>query len=406
MRVLFISNGSALQPILYYQGISHFKHLSRKGIKYTLLSFEKKQNDTSVEEASRTKDLEEELAHHGIDWIKIRMANRSVLPKWLRMNLWSLIYVLWITLTRKTQIIHIRSYQVALTGLVFRALCRIPFIFDMRGLLPEERVMCGLWSERGLGYRSAKMLERLLVRKANCVVVVSDPFAEYVRRIALHANIAVVPNCVDLADFAHDAQVRQRYRQMLSVDDKYVLIYSGSMQVWHSLPELLSLYVRLKRHITNAHFLFLAYERADEIHTAMQRQGIAPGDYSVLTVSPQDLPKYVQAADLAIMLMTENIVTRVCSPTKFAQYLASGVPVVINENIGDTETIIKTHHVGVVLSRANLHAGNTDSILRFIEGSDAVGLGERCTAAAATELSLERTESKYHKLYSSVLGFA
>lgn len=201
MRVLFISNGSALQPILYYQGISHFKHLSRKGIKYTLLSFEKKQNDTSVEEASRTKDLEEELAHHGIDWIKIRMANRSVLPKWLRMNLWSLIYVLWITLTRKTQIIHIRSYQVALTGLVFRALCRIPFIFDMRGLLPEERVMCGLWSERGLGYRSAKMLERLLVRKANCVVVVSDPFAEYVRRIALHANIAVVPNCVDLADF-------------------------------------------------------------------------------------------------------------------------------------------------------------------------------------------------------------
>lgn len=398
IKVLFISNGSALQPILYFQGISHFKVLQKKGVKYTLLSFEEKRKHMGKDEVYKIKELEKELLIHNIEWVRIPMSKFSLLPKWLTMNVLCLVYAIRIVAKRNIDVVHIRSYQVALIGIVLKYFFRVRFIFDMRGLLPEERVWCGLWKENGFGYRISKILEKLLIVKASCVVVVSRAFEKYIKNISLSTNVSVIPNCVDTDVFSFDSEIRESVRQKLGVGNKFVLIYSGSMQVWHSLPELLVFFVNFKEHMANAYFLILSYEHKNEINEEMTRRGVSSDDYSVMSVHPQDVPKYLQASDLAVILMNENIVTKVCSPTKFSQYLACGVPVVINDNIGDTREIVEKHRVGIIVNLNGAWEIEIKNILHFVYHNKKAQIRERCIHAAQRELSLGLAIDKYYDI--------
>ena len=81
---------------------------------------------------------------------------------------------------------------------------RIPFLFDMRGFWPDERVDGGLWSKESLGYRAWKRIERRLCRRARAVVVLTERAKGELARLGLvppATPVHVIPTCADLARF-------------------------------------------------------------------------------------------------------------------------------------------------------------------------------------------------------------
>jgi glycosyltransferase involved in cell wall biosynthesis len=55
------------------------------------------------------------------------------------------------------------------------------------------------------------------------------------------------------------------------------------------------------------------------------------------------------AADVGLLIRGDDLVNRVAAPTKFAEYLACGLPVVVSRGVGDTESVVRTYGVGYVI---------------------------------------------------------
>jgi len=105
------------------------------------------------------------------------------------------------------------------------------------------------------------------------------------------------------------------------------------------------------------------------------------------------------------------------SPTKFAEYLAAGLPVIASAGIGDLDTVIPETQVGVVLqdtSECGGHAaalgtstqgGGMAAALRGMEQlrGDA-GLAARCREVARTRYDLHMVGgARYRRLYDTVM---
>jgi glycosyltransferase involved in cell wall biosynthesis len=146
--------------------------------------------------------------------------------------------------------------------------------------------------------------------------------------------------------------------------------------------------------------------------------GIDEQQTSVVSVPPQEVPRYLAASDVGLLLRDDSIVNRVASPVKFGEYLAAGLPVIITEGLGDYSDAVRTHALGSVISLGD----SDDSIQHRLESftsSDDLLSGEmrrRCRSYAIRELSwtrhLPRVAEVYRRLaisnsaqYDRVLSF-
>jgi glycosyltransferase involved in cell wall biosynthesis len=90
------------------------------------------------------------------------------------------------------------------------------------------------------------------------------------------------------------------------------------------------------------------------------------------------------------------------SPTKIAEYLASGLPVITNAGIGDLDDVIAEDNVGVILD-----AFNRDSYVRAVKGVKDLlldrGVAERCRESARKRFDLANVGGvRYRRLYRRV----
>ena len=60
----------------------------------------------------------------------------------------------------------------------------------------------------------------------------------------------------------------------------------------------------------------------------------------------------MSVADYGILLREQSVTNLVASPTKFAEYLALGLPVLISENLGDYSEFVQHHNCGSIVKEA------------------------------------------------------
>ena len=126
-------------------------------------------------------------------------------------------------------------------------------------------------------------------------------------------------------------------------------------------------------------------------------------DYLVRQISPLEMPRYLQAADVAVSLIKPCYSKQSSSPTKMAEYLAAGLPVICNTGIGDLDELVETDRVGVLL-----HEFNETSYLRALAEVEALlhdpDLPARCRASAAARFDLTHVGgARYRRLYEQLL---
>lgn len=259
---------------------------------------------------------------------------------------------------RKSDLLHCRGYGGALIGLLVFYFTRTPFIFDMRGVLPEETVEVGKISAKSFRYKLLKVAEKLLIKKSHTVFTVSEAFKTYVEENFGKDNVVNLNNPTDFRE----------YSPTKIFDDKITFIYSGSMQVWHA-PEITvrhfeKVYASLQG---NAHLLFCTNdpEKASKLFAQIK----LPDDaYEICSVPFRKMPDYYARAHVAFCLIQNSFSKSVCFPVKFSEYIASQLFVVINRKIGDLESIVKRHHCGIVIDNLADVEQNAKLIAEAVSG--------------------------------------
>jgi glycosyltransferase involved in cell wall biosynthesis len=177
---------------------------------------------------------------------------------------------------------------------------------------------------------------------------------------------------------------------------------------WYQCPdESLQIFRTLKAIRPNAHFLALtrSVERMKEL---CRTAGVTDEDCTLLSLGPAAIPRYLAAADVGLLPRRQALTNRVASPVKFGEYLASGTPVILNEEIGDYSDMVRANNVGLVLpatpTRAWLPA-STSALATFIDGYIAASADwrRRCEALAEQHLDWKAHVPRVVALYERIL---
>ena len=353
-RVLYISYNGMLEPLGQSQVIPYLRELSKLGIRFTLLSFERDAVFTP-DGALLREELRGQLASHGIEWHYLRYHRKPSLPATIYDVVNGVRYARKLVLQSRIEMVHARSHIAATIAMALKKRSPLKMIFDVRGLMAEEYVDANHWREGGVPYRLTKTMERRALQAADGVVTLTERVWPVIKdweglrdREVIHE---VVPCCADLELFRFSEEERGQAKERLNLRDRFVLVYSGSVGGWYLADKMADFFVELARTRPNSHFLWLTGGSRSLIERLMSERGLNADQFTVCAVRSLDMPMYLSAADLGIAFYKPALSRLATSPVKLAEYLACGLPVVINAGVGDSDTLISTERVGAVVRR-------------------------------------------------------
>lgn len=395
---LFIAYYGIEEPLIQSQGIPYLRELSKYGINFTILSFQKKIYSKEKEKEIFQK-IESQLKEYGIKWYHLRYHKRPSLIVTPLDILCGFFYSIYIILKERIDVLHPRTSVPAIMVFPLAIVFRKKFIFELRGLLAREYVDGGRWPKFSLQYLLVNFLEKRISFVADAVVVLTEELKRVIlqEKYALlkkGTDVTVIPCCVDLKkfEFAHGNGKAVK---------NPAYIYTGSVGNWYLTEEMIDFFRVAKSRNSGASFTILANNDIDYVKTIIKEKGLDISDFTIRSVFHEEIPKYLAAADVGIIFDKPGFSRKANSPTKFAEYLATGIPVIINYGIGDTEEIVAANNIGVVVRNFSDkdYAYTIDKMRELLSDSQ---VHDRCRKVAEEYYSLESGVKKYSGIYNKL----
>lgn len=225
---------------------------------------------------------------------------------------------------------------VAMAIALFR---RVPILYWVMDINPDQAVSLGLFSERSLPVRLFERLNRRILRKASTVVVL-DPLME--RRLldklppgereSLKQKILVVPPWpLDdrLRRIPHSENV---FRIRQGWQDKCVAMYSGNHAISHPIATVLEAAERLAPERPDILFAFIGGgKRKPEVEAAIEKQRAQGEPVNIVSLPYQPLERLAEslsAADVHLVSIGNESVG-IVHPCKIYGALALAKPVLL-----------------------------------------------------------------------------
>ncbi|OBX25527.1 glycosyltransferase involved in cell wall biosynthesis [Gelidibacter algens] len=286
--------------------------------------------------------------------IKSQYPNSQILPMIPSRNHWVIFYSFLIVcfsffsiLNQKVVCRNIWSTNI---GLLLRKLKILKWVCcDGRGAVFaewQEYLITNTDVDLNIIYKA----EKNAVRKADYRMAVSTALVNYWEMTyqykLISESFSVIPCTIaeSFEIFIND-ETRLVSRQQLGyTSEDTVIVFSGGIDKWQS-PELLGeVMENLKKNNKNIKFLFLA---KPEI---INHPAISPFKALVKAfwVKPDEVKDYLIVGDFGLLIREKSVTNRVAAPTKFGEYLACGLEVVITEALGDYTSFVKEHNCGII----------------------------------------------------------
>lgn len=200
-------------------------------------------------------------------------------------------------------------------------------------------------------YQKLKIVEQQAVQTADVIQCIS-----HMLRLRLESDygvspgrIRVVPCLADEEKFYYDVDARARLRAELDVDGRTAFIYSGTIQAWQIPDVIFRLFRQLSDEMDGLYLIVLT-PQTDQARSLACKSGLKEGQHVIFrSARYEEVCAYLSAADVGLLLRQPHPLNRVASPTKFAEYVMCGLPVMVSRGVGDTEDIVYNNGLGVIL---------------------------------------------------------
>jgi glycosyltransferase involved in cell wall biosynthesis len=401
MRTLYICYFGLREPLVQTQVLPYLRELSRGGVSVRLLTFE-----PEMRRRWPARRLEEERARlrgEGIQWLCLPYHKRPSVPA----TVFDILAGAWaaarLARRERLDVLHARAHVPLAMALVARLFAPARLVFDIRGLMAEEYADAGVWSERSLPYRAVKRLERAGLRRADQIVVLTRRMRDWLvaERGVGGESVTAIPCCVDFSRYGEGgAGEAEEENGVARSDEKsggprpdgvrrgdgteggsFEVIYAGSATGLYMLEEMGRFFAELRAREPRAFLRVLTNSPREEAAAALRRAGLGPEDFCVGFAPAAEVPSRLRRARLGLSFRKATFSQIAASPTKVAEYLAAGLPVVSNAGIGDTDRLLEAERVGVLVREFTRreYARAAEEALRLAREP---GVGGRCVAAA------------------------
>ena len=360
LDILYVTHDSLLEGIGMSQIVPVVIGLSKAGWRVGVISCEK---------ISDTYSLQKKLTDAGVQWKILKFGRVGALGGLGRLFRLSLNLPL-------AKAHHCRG-DLATVACVLRL--RTNILWDVRGLWVDQKLVIGSIRKNAIVIRSARNLERIASLNANAVTTLTEAVYPVLRR--RNPQITnfheVIPTCTDLEKFSFQE----------NLPNKRNLLLSGVFNDYYDLPAMRDFIIELKLLLPTAVTWCHGHEAKRE---------------EVIKVLKQDeMPEEIAKASFGIAICKKDIGESLAGvmPTKIAEFLAVGRPVVISESIGDLEELLLSTSTGVVIRES--YAVAIDELSQLLNDP---GTPKRCRDLAERHFSMGNAVKKYDEIFRELLS--
>lgn len=407
-HILFISYDGMTDPLGQSQVIPYLQGLTKYGYRFSILSCDKPDKY-----ASHKAHIENILSGYPIQWISIPYhKNPPVLSslydfRQIKKSIRRL------QQTDPVDMVHTRPGLPALAGIWMKKKYGTKFMNDIRGFWADERVDGGMWNLSNpvfkFIYAYFRKQEDLAIRLADyntCLTKNAEKEIRSWNRVPQPVRLSVIPCSVDMNFFNpanYSREHRDAVRKSIGVSDNDLLVsYLGSIGGWYLTREMM----QCCRYIADAHpsarFLFISNNRHEDIKKEADAAGIASDRLIIRQAPHHEVPMWLSLSDYSIFFIKPCYSKISSSPTKQAEIMAMGIPIISNSGVGDVEEIIRAHEAGLVASTLD------EKSLREIAKQAVAQLGqfnqEKIRKGAIAVFDLKQAVEAYALIYDAVLG--
>jgi glycosyltransferase involved in cell wall biosynthesis len=363
--VAYLTVDSIQEGVGQSQIVPILSRMATLGLKIHLVSFEK---------VPPTNELATRIRNSGIDWKPLPFGRKGFVGGLYRL----------IKLTRnvpRAKVLHSRSDIPAVAGILSR---KGPVLWDVRSLWGDQRSFYASKGYAKLVSKFSKILESIAAKHSDALSTLTQAVIPVLER--RHSRIPedriTVPTTVDLEKFIFSPELPNAIKGL----------YSGTYNEYYDLSLSESFTIKLKE-IEN---LEIHWARPSE--SKVERLDV--GEVKIFRVEQPLMADVIPIYSFGLSICNVNAgeSLKAAMPTKVAEFLACGRPMVINKGLGDYDKLIDEYNAGVVLDGTaedlEINAKKMSRILRDPKTP------ERCRALAERYLGMESGVLEYINLYS------
>ena len=272
-------------------------------------------------------------------------------------RLWSFLkFALLATLTcvmeRSADLVFATSapLTVGIPGRIGAAIKRIPYVFEVRDLWPEDLLAAGRMKP-GLQSKMWEWLESFSYKKARKILLVSKGFhdrllerglpPEKLRTILLGAD----------AQYYADAQPNEDFFERHGLAGKTIAIYAGAHGDANGLIQL----IEAAEHLRDRSDIALALIGDGMMKRKLREELIQRKLNNVHLLDPvpkQELPGVLMGCHIGLMILKQIVRPRWVTPNKIFDYMFAGLPSIVNFP-GTTAELVEAEGVGLASEPGN-----------------------------------------------------
>lgn len=379
MKVVYVSYDGALDPLGTSQVVRYLVGLSAKGVRYSLITFEKPERWAN---AANREQLRQRLLTAGVHWRPHVYHRRPRVPA-TAWDCWTGARAISDEAGRlDADIVHCRGDVAMAMARAARLPKRTRLLYDVRSFFADERAESGSWRPGGLLDRAVRRVETGNRAAAHGIVVVSEVARQILTALHPTTPIQVIPGCADLTLF---------HPRALGSNSDFGVVYSGSLGTWYMTEQIVAFARCASRRLGRALLLTPQLDEAS-------RAGAIGNWVEVRLASPDEVPAWLRRARAAFFFIRPTFSKRTSFPVKLAEALATGLPVVTNTGVGDLDGVIEAERVGVFVREFNV-AAYEEACQRLDELLEDPSTPARCRSLAERRYGLEWAVDSYHRLY-------
>ena len=208
-----------------------------------------------------------------------------------------------------------------------------------------------------------------------------------------HQRIAVIPTCADLQRF----QPAEQSPAGTLVIGCIGTVLSG----WFLIDWLRAFFEAAARADPTARFELISRDAPAAILAALHPAPSWADRLHIQSAAPSEMPAIVQRHTASVMFFTGALSKLGSSPTRMAEVLGCGRPVVANPGVGDVEQVVCQNRVGV-LARGSSAAEMDACVAELLDLLKDPQLASRCRRTAEALFSLESGTAAYRQLYAEI----
>lgn len=405
--ILIFAYYSFKDPVFQSAVLPYFLNFPNKDhYRFILVTFE---HEKFVLTLLEKEQITRGLASNNIEWIQNKWRSGKFKPI---KKLYDLITGVFKTmgLVKKYQVtcVYSEGFPGAVIAHYVSRLTGRPHIVHTFEPHTDYMIEGGTWKKTSWEAILLRKFETLVAKKAAVLMTATQAMIDIWQK-KTKAQFYRVPSCVDIKHFRFNEEERNALRKKYNIlENEVVFVYLGKFGGMYVENELLDFFKEVnfsqKKSSYSFRLMILTPDKKEKIENLISQSGMEMKQFIIESLTREQVPSYLSAADIAFSGVRQYPSKRFCSPIKHGEYLACGLPVIVPDGISDDYLLLRENGIGWCLPAFTKEA-YTETVQKiFAEWcwEKQSGYRQRTREFVIRDRNVEEYQPLYEKIFSKI----